>query len=224
MKKVINLILAVCAVALVWALVESIMGPINFEKEQAVREAAVKKRLIQIREAEEQYKLQHEGMYCDTMENLIQFINEARIATVIKEGELTDDQMDAGLTEAKAAAIVRSGNASEIAAKGLQGFRRDTAWVSLKENLFGADFNADSLAYIPYSDGEKFELEQTFIINKSGTMEYLMECRAPIDSYMKGMNANTVASLKEDAEKYSRYSGLKIGDLDNGNNNAGNWE
>ena len=33
-----------------------------------------------------------------------------------------------------------------------------------------------------------------------------------------------LATLKDLAEKTDRYAGLKIGDLFNPNNNAGNWE
>ena len=41
MKTVINLVLAICVVALIYICYGSIMGPINFEKEKGIREKAI---------------------------------------------------------------------------------------------------------------------------------------------------------------------------------------
>ncbi len=109
MKKAINVILGLCAVVLLYLCYESIMQPIQFNKEKDIREAAVKARLIQIKDAEEQYRQQHQGEFCDTLDVLINFIKTARIPHVTKVGELSDKQMESGLTESKAAAIVNSG-------------------------------------------------------------------------------------------------------------------
>jgi len=119
MKKAINVILGLCAVVLLYLCYESIMQPIQFNKEKDIREAAVKARLIQIKDAEEQYRQQHQGEFCDTLDVLINFIKTARIPHVTKVGELSDKQMESGLTESKAAAIVNSGDAAAIAANGL---------------------------------------------------------------------------------------------------------
>ena len=71
MKKAINVILGLCAVVLLYLCYESIMQPIQFNKEKDIREAAVKARLIQIKDAEEQYRQQHQGEFCDTLDVLI---------------------------------------------------------------------------------------------------------------------------------------------------------
>lgn len=224
MKTAINVILGLCALGLLYICYGSIMAPIHFNEERAIREAAVKERLIHIREAQEQYRAQHEGMFCDTMANLIEFVKTAKVPFVNKVGELTDAQMDKGLTESKAAAIVNSGNAAAIAANGLENFRRDTTWVALADTIFGKDFVADSLEYIPYSNGDKFEMVSRSVMTKSGIVQYVMECGAKYDSYLKGMSAREIYNLTDAAEKSSRYPGLKIGDLYTNNNNAGNWE
>lgn len=224
MKKAINLILGLCALALLYICYGSIMEPINFQKEMAIREAAVKERLILIRNIEDQYRQQNQGMFCDTFSVLINFVKNGRIPLVTKVGELSDEQMEKGLTESKAAAIVNSGDAKEIAANGLENFRRDTVWTAMADSLLGPDFNIDSLQYIPYSNGDVFELESSIYVNKSGTVQYVMECRAPYDSYLKGLSSREIYNLKDLAEKTDRYAGLKIGDLFNPNNNAGNWE
>lgn len=224
MKKVINVVLFLCAAALLYLCYESIMAPIKFNEERALREVAVKERLLKIKSAEEQYRAQHEGEFCDSFHVLIDFIKTARIPLVSKVGELSDDQMNKGLTETKAAAIVASGNAAEIAANGLENFRRDTTWTSLADTLLQGKISADSLEYIPYGNGAKFELEKTIHIGRSGVITNVMECRAPYESYLSGMNEREIYNLSDAAEKMGRYPGLKIGDLVTPNNNAGNWE
>lgn len=223
MKTAINVTLGLCAIILLYLCYRSILEPIQFNDERDMREAAVKARLLQIKEAEDQYRQQHEGEFCDTMSVLINFIKTARIPHVQKVGELSDKQMEDGLTEAKAAAIVNSGDAAAIAANGLEGFRRDTTWSSMAEAIVG-DGDVDSLQYIPYSNGQIFELEKTIYVGRSGVTQNVMECRASYASYLYGMNEREIYNLTDAAEKQSRYPGLKIGDLLTPNNNAGNWE
>jgi hypothetical protein len=224
-KVVINVILGLCVVGLLYICVGSIMGPIHFQDEKAKREAAVIKRMRSIRDAEEWFKQMHEDQYCDSFPELIAFVKNSKVFIVNKQGSLTDDQMEKGLTEASAAAIVRSGNAAAIAAHGLQGFRRDTIWVSLLDSIFGHGFNPDSIQYIPYSNGKKFELEKfNYYNSKAETSMWLMECRAPYDTYLQGLDPREIANLKHDADKASKYPGLKFGDISSPNNNAGNWE
>ena len=185
MKKAINVILGLCALVLLYLCYESIMQPIKFQEEMAVREAAVKARLIQIKNAEEQYRQQHYGEFCDTMSVLIDFIKTARIPHVHKVGELSDEQMEKGLTESSAAAIVNSGDAKAIAENGLEGFRRDTTWSPMAEAIVG-NGDPDSLQYIPYGEGAVFELEKTVHVGRSGVVQNVMECRAPYAAYLKG--------------------------------------
>ena len=227
MKKVFNALLALCVVGLLFICWRSIQDDIDFNKEVTVRENAVKARLLQIRAVEEEYKLQHEGMYCDSLWKLVEFCRSGRIPTIVKEGVLSDEQMEKGLTEVKAAAIVNSGDAAAIAANGLQGFRRDTTWVVLADSLFGEGFNADSLRYIPYAEGDTFLLQSFTNLTRSGTIQYVMECSAPDASFLKNMGRNgerLIVNRRQLADDMGNYAGLKIGDLSNWNNNAGNWE
>ena len=167
MKKAINVILGLCALVLLYLCYESIMAPIHFNEERAIREEAVKARLLQIRNAEDLYRQQHEGEFCDSFSVLINFIKTAKIPHVSKVGELSDEQLEKGLTDAKAAAIVASGDAAAIAENGLQGFRRDTTWSPMAEAVVGPNGNPDSLQYIPYGNGATFELEKTNSVEAS---------------------------------------------------------
>ena len=229
MKKVINGILAVCVLALLFICWRSIQDDQDFNAEVRNRESVVKARLLQIRSAEEAYKLQHEGTYCADWSVLIDFVKNGRLPIIMKQGVLSDAQMDKGLTEAKAAAIVPSGDETAIIENGLQDFRRDTVWVSLIDSLYKEDdFVADSLRYIPFSKGDTFELIACPNTTRSGTIIQVMECNAPDSSFLKGMGKmgdRLIYNRAEEADAKGAYPGLKIGDAGNNwNNNAGNWE
>ena len=232
MKKLINVVLGICALAMLWICYRSIADQQNFEAEVKQREADVKARLIEIRKAQEAYKEQYKE-YCGNWDSLIIFIKEGKLPTVIKQGVLTEEQMEKGLTEAKAAAIVNRGNAAEIAANGLQEFRRDTTWVSLIDSLYPENYNPEEIRYIPYSDakdGEKkeFDLIAVWIKTKSDAIIPVMECGAEVENYICGESklwAREAANQREIAEGMGNYPGLKIGEAGlNWNNNAGNWE
>ncbi|MBR6698679.1 MAG: hypothetical protein IKL71_01485 [Bacteroidaceae bacterium] len=230
MKKTINAVLAVCALILAVLCWRSIQDDINFDKEVAYREALVKAKLLQIKDAEEAYKQQHhEGAYCADWDVLTEFVRNGRLPVVIKEGVLSDEQMEKGLTEAKAAAIINGGDAKAIAEYKLEGFRRDTIWVSLIDSLYkGQAFNVDSLRYIPFAEGDTFEIIACPNTTKSGAIIQVMECNAPISSYLKGMGKlgdRMIKNTNIESEETGRYAGLRIGEAGNGwNNNAGNWE
>ncbi len=230
MKKLINAVLAVCALLLCVICWRSIQDDIDFDKDVAYREAQVKARLLQIKDAEEAYKQQHpEGAYCADWDVLIDFIKNGKLPVVLKEGVLSDEQMEKGLTEAKAAEIINSGDAAAIAEYKLEGFKRDTMWVSLVDSLYkDMNLNIDSMRYIPFSGGDTFEIIACPITTKSGTINQAMECNAHIASYLKGMGKLGDRLIKNTiilAEEMGNYPGLRIGQAGNGwNNNAGNWE
>ncbi len=228
-KKIVNLILGVCAVLLLFICWRSISDTMGFDEEVAQREAVVKARLIDIRKAEEEFKSQHDGVYCADWSVLIDFVKNGKLPIVMKQGDLSDDQMDKGLTESSAAAIVNSGDQAAIIANGLQNFRRDTVWVSLRDSLYKEEgFEPDSLRFIPFSQGDTFELVAVPNTTRSGTIMQVMECNAPDSSFLKGMGKagkRLIYNRAEEADAKGAYAGLKIGDAgSNWNNNAGNWE
>lgn len=102
----------------------------------------------------------------------------------------------------------------------------------LRKGVYTGDFReltrcgllADSLRFIPYSDGQIFSLQATSMIGKTGKHIPLMECGAGYEQYLKGLDQNSVANLIEAANSAGRYPGLRIGDIMTPNNNVGNWE
>lgn len=224
MKTVINAILVLCTLGLLWVCYSSIMGPINFEETQKARENVIKARLIDIRKAQVEYRTQHNGQYTDNFDSLIDFIKNGKLPFILKEGVLSDEQLEKGMTEAKAAAIVRSGDAAAIAANGLQGFRRDTVWVSVIDTIFGGNFNADSIKYIPFSNGKIFEMATRSDTTDKGQPLNLFEAKADYDTYLSDLDKQELINLKDMQTKLFKYCGLKVGDIESPNNNAGNWE
>lgn len=90
--------------------------------------------------------------------------------------------------------------------------------------LIRAKLLADSLQYVPFSGKERFHLEVSFVMGKSGRQVPVMQCGATYDQYLKGLDGNAVANLTEKANMSGRFPGLMIGDITQPNENAGNWE
>ena len=140
MKTVINIVLAVCAAALVYVCYGSIMGPINFENTKDAREKEVIARLIDIRKAQVEYRNTHQGVYTASFDTLIDFVKNAKLPFVKKEGTLSDEQLEKGMTEKKAMALInkakKTGNWKEVEKEGLMNFKRDTMWVSVLDTIY----------------------------------------------------------------------------------------
>lgn len=98
------------------------------------------------------------------------------------------------------------------------------AYTGRLKALADSGYIADSLLYIPYSDGRRFHLEASSVTTRSGRTVPVMECSATYDEYLQGLDANTVRNLVGDADASGRFPGLKIGDLTTPNDNEGNWE
>lgn len=90
--------------------------------------------------------------------------------------------------------------------------------------LVKGGYLADSLQFIPFADGKKFDITVTTQLTKSGRQLPLMECGATYEDYLKGLDGNSISNITEEAYNDGRYPGLKIGDLMTPNDNAGNWE
>lgn len=228
MKTVINLVLAACVIGLVYICYGSIMGPINFDNEKNIRDKAIIARLIDIRKAQQEYRSLHQGAYTDNFDSLIAFVKTAKLPFIMKVGTLTDDQLNNGMTEKKAMALInkakKTNNWSEVEKAGLQNFRRDTMWVAVLDTIFTKGFNPDSLPFVPYGNGAKFELAIRKDTTKSGAPLNLFQAQVPYEVYLKGINDQELINLKDVQKKLGKYCGLRVGDIETPNNNAGNWE
>lgn len=246
---IVNCCLGVAAVALAWFLIDSVVTPIQFEETRAEREVSVVKNLVALRTAEVEYR-QVNGRYTANLDSLILFLQNTPKKEVLKEGSLTDRQLEAGLTEAKAVKILDAAKAkaskkqkfesdeelyayvwandAEVKAKGLQGFRRDTILENMIQVLYKGEYTVENIGeiiYIPYTDGIKFEVETDDNYKTSqGIRVPLFEARAPYTTYLADQDKQELVNLIDKEQKLDHYAGLKVGDINAPNNNAGNWE
>lgn len=208
MKVILKILLAAAVALLAYMCYQSIMTPIEFDNEKNAREELIKARLIDIRKAQIEYKNIHKT-HAGSFEDLVKFLKEDKLPFLIKEGVLTDEQLEKGMTE------------KEAVKKGL--IRRDTVWVIAKDTLFGADSNVDDFAIVPGTN-VKFSMDTATLTSGSGYTVKVFEAGVKYDDYLGDLNKQLVVNLKDKAEKLGKFSGLRVGSLTEINNNAGNWE
>ena len=198
MKVTLKLLLAVAVVLLAYMCYQSIMTPIKFDKEKEIRDDAIIARLIEIRKAQIEYK-NVKGTHAKTFDELANFLNTEKLPFLIKEGVLTDEQLEQGMTE------------QEAVKKGL--IRRDTVWVLAKDTILGANYNVAD-----------FKMDTATLTSGSGYQIKVFVCEVPFASYLRDMDAQLTYNLIDKAQKQNKFPGLRVGSLEEINNNAGNWE
>lgn len=210
MRTVFQILLFIAAVGLTYLIYKGIQRPIDFEKAKEDRYDATIERLKAIRKAQVAYKDAY-GRFTGSWDTLINFVENDSVKRVRKVGELTDSMIEEGLTEKKAVQL------------GL--LIRDTVRESVQEAIFGGDFNAERLKYIPVPDTTaEFQLGATTITTGSGIKVPVFEAKAHNNIVLKGLDRQFVINLNEQRRTNEKYPGLKVGSLIKTVNNAGNWE
>lgn len=241
--------LSIAAVVMCYFCVTSVTTPIKFENTRAEREVTVIKHLVDLRTAEVEYHHQ-KGVFTASADTLLMFLKTAPKKEVMKEGSLTDKQLEAGLTEHKAVKILNEAkkkalkknqfedddalyayvweNDKDVISNGLAGFRRDTIELNMLQSLYKGEYDEnsiDAIVEIPFSEGQKFEIEVNNDYKTSqGIRVPLFEARAPFESYLGDLNKQELVNLIDREQKLEHFPGLKVGDIYAPNNNAGNWE
>ena len=208
MKVTLKILLAVAVVLLAFMCYRSIMGPIEFKDERDRRENLIKARLIDIRKAQIEYKNIHK-VHAANFDELSKFLKDEKLPFLIKEGVLTDEQLEKGMTE------------KEAVKKGL--IRRDTVWVTAVDTLFGKGYNVDDLRNVPGANVQ-FTMDTATLTSGSGYTVKVFQCGVLYDDYLGDLNKQEVYNLKDKASKMGKYAGLRVGSVEEINNNAGNWE
>ena len=208
MKVTLKILLAVAVVLLAYMCYRSIMGPIEFKDERDRRENLIKARLIDIRKAQIEYKNIHK-VHAANFDELSKFLKDEKLPFLIKEGVLTDEQLEKGMTE------------KEAVKKGL--IRRDTVWVTAVDTLFGKGYNVDDLRNVPGANVQ-FTMDTATLTSGSGYTVKVFQCGVLYDDYLGDLNKQEVYNLKDKASKMGKYAGLRVGSVEEINNNAGNWE
>ncbi|MBO4332957.1 MAG: hypothetical protein J5875_07320 [Paludibacteraceae bacterium] len=231
-KTVLNAVLVVAILVMGFLLCKSIQKPIAFGDAKDKRQAAVIKKLVDIRKAQECFK-ENYGHYTADFDSLKTFVKEGQKKVVEKKGTITDQQLEKGLTEKKAWEMVYKNNGSDAAKYGIEDFeafksyfRRDTVFQSVMEVEFGKDYPIDTLDIVPFTNGkDKFVMNAVMKFNeKSGFSIPLFEASVLNDVYLNGLDKQEIINMNAQAKNLEKFAGLKVGDVEIPNNNAGNWE
>ena len=101
-------------------------------------------------------------------------------------------------------------------------------YVNMIEALYGEKYtkdNIDQIGIIPYSNNEKFELRiNKNYWNASNVRIPLFQARAHYKTYLYDLNRQEMLNKIDMQKKLEKYPGLQVGNADEPNNNAGNWE
>jgi hypothetical protein len=210
MKTVLQIALVALIIIFSYILYSGIERPIEFEKVKKERYEATIARLKDIRKAELAYK-DVNGKFTGSWDTLISFVKNGKLPLVRKIGMLTDSMIEAGWTEKRA---LKEGK-----------IIRDTIRVSVLDTIFGKDYKIDEIKFVPVSDTvAQFHLGATYITTGSGIKVPVFEAKAHNNTILCKLDRQQVINLNESKRTNDKYPGLKVGSLEETNNNAGNWE
>jgi hypothetical protein len=200
-------LLPIAAIVFVYFLVSGISDPVRFEQAKKFRSEKAAERLKDIRDVQVAYKSQY-GKFTDNFDTLAYFYNQGMLKIVRQIGSMDD-------SVAVAQKLVKRENI--------------TVPVRSEIKLRTVGDNADSLRFVPIVGGE-FEME-AIIKRVSGVDVPLFEARVPFDRLLAGLDRQLVVNINAEVEAVNKnlvtnkhYSGIKVGSVDQPNNNAGNWE
>ncbi len=192
MRIIINVILAAAILGLLYLLYTSIAEPISFKNSYDLRKQAVVDRLTKIRQVQECYR-GITGEFASSFEDL---------ESVMKTGVFKIVQV--------------YGDPDNPTNKSL---RYDTLRRPANDSMRILGINVDSLKYIPYADGAKFNIDADTMTYQK-TLVPVVEVGTTYDTFM-GKFADA---------KYARYdsgyepsASIKFGDMSKPNT-SGNWE
>ena len=225
-KVIVEVVLLFAIVGLTYAIVRSIMKPVEFNKQVAFRSELAIQRLKDIRTLQVAYKSET-GKFLSTVDSLKDFYNNGKISVVMQIGSL-DDSLAVVHTE-RIKKKNRKITPQQMYQMYLDGdnlliFSIENK-IAVKDTLFKdrSDFCVDSLAFIPYSGGDSVILAAV-TRQVSGVQVPLFEAKMPYKLLLKGLDNQLRINLDHEKMDQNRYVGLQVGSIDAPNNNAGNWE
>lgn len=205
MKKLIQILLIVVIVALGWLLYDQIMTPLDFQKNKAMREAAVIERVKDIRTAQRAYKQAKQG-YAKEFSQLVDFL------------------LNDSLVYEKA---IGSADDSLAVAKGL--VKVEKFAIAAKDTVFGVKklsiAEIKDFENIPYGAGTKFIMDAGELTTESQVTVSVFECKAPYKSFLSDLDQQELINLVDECNNtLLKYAGIKVGSMEQATNDAGNWE
>ena len=167
----------------------------------------------------------YEHLYTPSFDELINFINNGNLKVVRAIGTLTDEQMKKGLTEKKAVDMIakakKTGNWKEVEENGLKNFKRDTILVPVKDSLFKhLEYPVEDIRYTRVGRKVEFKMDTATVMTGSGVAVKVFQCYALYDDLLDGLDRQLTVNYKDKIKDTC----LRVGKLDEANNNAGNWD
>ena len=198
MKKIIiQVVLLLVIVFLGYFVYQSIMEPVHFDTEKRAREKVVIGKLKDIRTSQLVFKRVN-GSYADNFDSLVAFLAVAEIPIVKMVADPTDTTFTKTINDT-------------------------VGYIKVSDSLFSRkSYRLDELSFIPYSDGDLFEIGAD-TIERGGVNVHVFEAKALYTSYLKGMDRQTIINIVAKREDIDKYPGLKVGSLTEPSTD-GNWE
>ena len=213
MKKIFQILLFIAIIALAYLSYQSINKPLEFGKIKTQRYEKIIDQLKDIRKAQGAYK-EVNGKYTGSFDTLISFIKTDSMPLIKSIGSLTDEQVEAGMTE------------KEAVKKGF--ITRDTIKISALDTIFGKEYAIENLKYVPFTKGQhEFKLGAGVFITGSQVKVQVFEARVSNMVIFEDIFEEYSEEIKEENGnriRLNKYPGLMVGSLEEANNNAGNWE
>ena len=229
-KIIVEILLALAAVGLIYAIYSSVMKPVNFNKEKARRQEVAVQRLKDIRTLEVAFKGVNNRFTAD-IDSLINFYNTGKMDIIMQVGSNDDSLAVENTKRVKDKAFLKlskeeqNARLMELYRQGQKLVFSISTPIAVKDTLFNnrPDFCPDSLKYIPFSGKMPVETE-AIVKTVSGVQVPLFEARMPWRALLKGMDNQLRINLDAECEAQNKYEGLQVGSVTAPNNNAGNWE
>lgn len=225
-KIIVEVALVFVIALLAWLIVRGIMRPVEFNKQKEFRESVAVQRLKDLRTLEVAYKTVN-GKYTADLDSLKLFYEKGEMSIVMQIGSL-DDSLAVVHTEA-----VKKANRKITPADLLKLYKEGDnnlvfsveSKIPVRDTIFNnrTDFCVDSLKYIPFSGGQKVEIDAVTKM-VSGVQVPLFEAKMPYKKLLVGIDNQLRINLDAERRDQNRYEGLQVGSVTAPNNNAGNWE
>ncbi len=210
-KKIAQIILAVCIVALIYVIYKQISTPIRFENELKTKRTQVIDRIKDIRTAQRAFKSKYQR-FTASFDSLADFVLND---TLELERKLVDEDDSVAM-----ALLKKSGR------KNVEKFKVAVIDTIFSPRKLSAE-EVRNLRYIPGTDNKaEYIMDAGIITTESKVVIPIVECRAPYKAFLDTVTykQEIINLIDDEVNNFNRYAGVKFGSMEAGNNEAGNWE
>ena len=179
--------------------------------EREVREMATIDKLIDIRKAQKAYKDIYKK-YAGSFDTLIAFVDTGNFTMIKADGEIPEEWLDElGFEKARERAL-KEGKIS-----------REPIKVPVKDSLFSASYETNTLDLVPFTEGVRFSMVSGELLTSSNLTVQVVEVSVLYDALLNGMDKQLVVNYTDERMKIVGFEGVKFGSMEEGTL-TGNWE